>query len=360
MCSFPQESRMNYAPLAFFATSILAGAIGWAAPPPLPVPQYRMSNTISLGAPDRWDYLTFDPDSHRVYVAHGDRVTVVDGRDGKLLGEILGFPGGTHGVALVGAVGRGYTDDGQAGEVGSFSLETLKVGTRIKAMDDADGIVFDPSSGHLFVINGDTGTLTVIDPKTDKAVATVTAGAALEFGVSGQNGKLYVDGVAKNEIVRIDTRSNLVDAHWPLPGCTTPRGIAIDLDTRRLFASCGNKVLEVVNAESGAVQATLPIGAGSDGAAFDPKRRLAFSSNGQDGTLSIIQEQDAQNFVALGNIPTAPLARTMSIDPATGRLYLVTADIDPNAPADAANTPGPHRRHIVPGSVKLLFFDPVN
>ena len=352
---------MNYAVMASFAASFLVGALGWAgAAASPPVPEYRLSNTIPLGAPDRWDYVTFDPGSNRVYVAHGDRVTVVDGRDGKLLGEIPGFPGGTHGIAVVAGVGRGYTDDGRAGEVGSFSLETLKVGKRIKAMEDADGIVFDSSSGHLFVINGDSGTLTVIDPKTDTAVATVAAGAALEFGVSGENGKLYVDGVAKNEILRVDTRSNLIDAHWPLPGCTTPRGIAIDLNTHRLFVSCGNKVLEVVNADSGAVQATLPIGAGSDGAAFDPKRRRAFSSNGQDGTLSIIQEQDAQTFVALGSIPTAPLARTMAIDPATGRLYLVTADIDPSVPAVATNAPGPHRRPIVPGTVKLLFFDPVN
>jgi YVTN family beta-propeller protein len=352
---------VNRAVIASFAASMLAGAVGWAGPAPSPpVPEYRISNTIPLGAPDRWDYLTFDPGSHRVYVSHGDRVTVVDGRDGKLLGEIPGFPGGTHGIAVVTAVGRGYTDDGQAGEVGSFSLETLKVGKRIKAMEDADGIVFDAFSGHVFVINGDSGTLTVVDPKADSAVATVSAGAALEFGVSGENGKLYVDGVAKNEIVRIDTRSNLVDAHWPLSGCTTPRGLAIDLNTHRLFASCGNKVLEVVNADSGAVQATLPIGAGTDGAAFDPKRRRAFSSNGQDGTLSVIQEQDAQTFVALGNIPTAPLARTMTIDPATGRLYLVSADIDTSVPAEAANAPGPHRRHIVPGSVKLLFFDPLN
>jgi len=325
-----------------------------------PAPEYRLVNTIALGAPDRWDYVTFDPASHRVYVAHGDRVTVVDGRDGKLLGEIAGFPGGTHGIAVVTASGRGYTDDGQAGEVGSFSLETLKVGKRLKAMKDADGIVFDPASGHVFVINGDSGTVTVINPVTDSVVATVTDTGPLEFGVSGENGKLYIDGVDKNEVVRVDTRSNLVDAHWPLPGCSSPRGAAIDLSTRRLFVSCGNKVLDVIDADSGAALATLPIGAGTDGAAFDPKRRRAFSSNGQDGTLSIVEEKDARTFVALGTVPTAPLARTMSIDPATGRIYVVTAEVDTNVPAEAANAPGPHSRHIVHGSVKLLFFDPVN
>lgn len=341
---------------AILAQALLVSPPAWAQSPP----QYRITKTIALGAPDRWDYLTFDPATHRVYVAHGDRVTVVDGHDGRLLGEVTGFPGGTHGIAIVHAFGRGYTDDGQAGEVGSFSLETLKVGKRIKAMPDADGIVFDPSSGHVFAIDGDSGSVSVIDPGTDSVVATVAVGAPLEFGVSGENGKLYIDGVQKNEIVRVDTRSNLADAHWPMPGCTSPRGLAIDLHTRRLFASCGNKALMVIDAESGEVLATMPIGAGTDGAAFDPKRRRAFSSNGQDGTLSIIQEQDAHTFVALGNVPSAPLARTMSIDPDTGRLYLVSADIDVNAPVVPPNSPGPHRRRIVPGSVKLLFMDPVN
>ena len=352
---------MKHPPMAASAAAILAVALvsmptAWAQP----APEYRITNTIPLGAPDRWDYVTFDPGSHRVYVSHGDRVTVVDGHDGKLLGEVTGFPGGTHGIAVVSAVGHGYTDDGRAGEAGSFSLETLKVGKRIKAMDDADGIVFDPASGHVFVINGDSKTLTVIDPKTDSAVATVAAGGGLEFGVSGENGKLYVDGEEKNEIVRVDTRTNLADAHWPMPACKSPHGLAIDRLTHRLFASCANKVLAVINADSGEVLATLPIGAGTDSAAFDPKRRRAVSSNGQDGTLSVIQEQNAQTFVALGDVKTAPLARTMSIDPDTGRIYLVSADIDTTAPAEPQNGPGPHRRHIVPGSVKLLFLDPVN
>ena len=322
-------------------------------------PEYHITKSIALGAPERWDYLTFEPATHRVYVAHGDRVTVVDGHDGQILGEVTGFPGGTHGIGIVGTLGRGYTDDGQAGEAGSFDLKTYKVGKRIKAMVDADGIVVDPPSGHVFVINGDSGTLTVIDPKTDSAVATVVAGTPLEFGVSGENGKLYIDAVEKHEIVRVDTRSNLADAHWPMPDCTSPRGLAIDRSTHRLFASCGNKVLTVIDAESGEIVATLPIGAGTDAAAFDPKRRLAFSSNGQDGTVSVIQEQDAHTFVALGSVPTAPLARTMTIDPDTGRLFLVSAQIDTSVPPDPPNSPGPHRRHIVPGSVKLLFLDPV-
>lgn len=348
-----------YAAGALFITAVLASL---AMSPPataqaMVTPHYRVTRTIPLGAPDRWDYLTFDPASHRVYVSHGDRVTVVDGRDGALLGEVAGFPGGTHGIAIVKSAGRGYTDDGRAGEAGAFDLKTLKAGKRIKAQEDADGVVYDAASGHVFVINGDSATLTVIDPKSDLAVATVVAGGKLEFGVSGDNGKLYVNGAGKNEIVRVDTRTNTADAHWPMPGCTSPHGLAIDRATHRLFSSCANGVLEVVNADSGAVVATLPIGAGTDAAAFDPQRHLAFSSNGRDGTLSIIQEQDAQTFVDRGSIKTAPMARTMSIDPETGRLFLVTAT--PAAPAAAATGSAPRRMAIVPGSLQLLFLDPV-
>src|SRR5579863_263908 len=160
-------------------------------------PDYAVTKTVPLGAPDRWDYVLFDPDSHRVYVAHGDRVTVVDGRSGTLIGQIEGYPGGTHGVAIVGGLGRGFTDDGEAGEAGEFDLKSLKTVKRFKTADDADSIAFDPVSRHVFVINGDTGIVTVIDPKSETTVANIQTGQKLEFAVSGRDGKLYVNGAGK-------------------------------------------------------------------------------------------------------------------------------------------------------------------
>jgi YVTN family beta-propeller protein len=317
-------------------------------------PAYTVTRTVALGAPDRWDYVTFDPDSHRAYVAHGDRVTVVDGRDGTVLGEIAGLPGGTHGIAIASAAGHGYTDDGKAGEAASFDLHTFKVEKRIKAAEDADAVTFDRKSGHVFVINGDTGSLTVIDPKSNAAVATIDLGGKLEDAVSGENGKLYVNGAGKSEIVRVDTKSNQVDAHWAVPDCERPHGLAIDTATHRLFSSCVNSVMVVVNADTGAMVAKLPIGRGTDAAAFDPKRKYAFSSNGVDGTLSIIEEKDAQTFVSLGDLKTTVTARTMALDPESGRIYLVAADLE----APTSNAAAGARRAIVPGSVKLLFLDP--
>jgi YVTN family beta-propeller protein len=317
-------------------------------------PNYHVSMVVPLGSPDRWDYVVFDPDTHRVYVAHGDRVTVVDGDNGAVVGTVEGMPGGTHGIAVSHATGNGYTDDGKAGVVVEFDLKTLKVLKQIKAEIDADGIVFDPASGHIFVIDGDSGKLTAIDPKTDAVVATVDGGGSLEFGDTGNNGKFYVDGVEKNEIVRVDTHTNMADAHWPMPSCTRPHGLAIDRKHHRLFASCSNKVMVVMNADNGIVMATLPIGEGTDFASFDPKSGLAYSSN-RDGTLSVVAEMSPDKFVSLPAIQTQIGARTMAIDPKSGRIYLVTADMIVNKSAPPADLR--HRYSVKPGSVRLLFVD---
>lgn len=315
---------------------------------------YHVSTVVPLGLPDRWDYIVFDPDSSRVYVAHGDRVTVVDGNKGTLVGTIEGMPGGTHGIAVSHATGKGYTDDGKAGVVVEFDLTTLKIVKTIKAESDADGIVFDPASGHIFVIDGDSGKLTVIDPKSDKVVATVDGGGGLEFGDTGNNGKFYVDGTEKNEIVRVDTATNMADAHWPMPTCVKPHGLAIDREHHRLFASCSNKVMVVVNADTGVVMATLPIGEGTDFASFDPQSDLAYSSN-RDGTLSVVVETSPDKFRSLPPIRTQIGARTMAIDPKSGRIYLVTADMTVNESAAAADSR--HRYSVKSGSVRLLFLD---
>jgi YVTN family beta-propeller protein len=318
-------------------------------------PAYRVTKTVALGPPDRWDYLTFDAESGRVFVAHGDRVTVVDGRDGTLLGQVEGFPGGTHGVAIAAHAGKGYSDDGKAGTATSFDLKTLKPLTTINASKGADGVIFDPFSRHVFVINGDSESVTVIDPSRDAGVATVKVGGGLEFGVADARGKLYIDGVERQEIVRIDTTTNRVDARWPVPNCSRPHGITIDPLTRRIFATCVNNAMVVVDADSGATIATLPIGARSDAAAFDPKRQLVFSSNG-DGTLTVVAEKGPNQFEVVANIPTALGARTMAIDPSSGRIYLITADFTVNDKA----VPGDARRQYVttPGTVHLLFLDP--
>jgi DNA-binding beta-propeller fold protein YncE len=331
------------------------------------LPLYKVTRTINLGAPDRWDYVVFDPASHRVFVAHGDRLTVVDGWDGSLLGEVTDLPGGPHGIAISTDTGKGYTDEGRVGEATAFDLISLKIVKKIKAEEGADAVLLDPQTGHIFVVDGDSGNLTVIDPQSDVAIKTITTGDQLEYAAADGRGNFYVNGVDKNEIVRINTGSNRVESRWQLPNCVRPTGLALDTSSRRLFSSCRNGVLDVLDADSGKTIATLRIGKGTDAVAFDPKRRLIFSSNGEDGSLSIIHEKDAQSFVPLPTIATAVSARTMSIDPQTGRLYLLAGTLnadDPHVsqqPATAgAQISGPSRvrRSIVPGSLRLMFLDP--
>lgn len=322
-----------------------------------PVAHYHVTKTVALGAPDHWDYVVVDSRSHRVYVAHGDRLTVVDGKSGAIVGQVTGLPGGTHGTAVIDALGRGYTDDGDAGQAAAFDLRTLKVIKRIKAADDADSIAFDPVSGHVFVVDGHPGLVTVIDPKRNEAVATVKADPDLEYAIAGGDGKLYVNGAGSREIIRIDTRSNRVDARWPVSNCESPHGLAVDPAARRLFASCLNAVLVVVNMDTGAEVAAVPIGKGSDSAAFDRRRKLIFAPNGRDGTLTVIWERTPETFVSLATIRTAPTARTIGIDGRTGRLYMVAARPQPGASLPAWSKLAPPA--VVPGSLELLFLDPV-
>lgn len=348
--------------LRVFATAVVFGIMPNAfARHAGTAPDYHLTRSVLLGAPDRWDYVVYDGPSHRVYVAHGDRVTVVDGRSGRIIGEVEGMPGGTHGIAISHAAGLGYTDDGRAGEAVAFSLKTLRVVRRLQAAPDSDAVTIDPTSGHVFVVDGDPGLLTVIDPASDRVVATVRVGSKLEYPVAGHDGKIYVNGVERREIFRIDTATNQVDASWPIPQCRAPHGLAIDTSTHRLFSSCENGRLVVVNAETGATVATLPIGQGTDAAAFDPKRKLVFSSNGMDGTVSVIREIDANTFAPAATIKTALSGRTMSVDPVSGRLFVAAATTNAKAmaafrAAREAGKRGPSP--FVPGSLKLLFFDP--
>jgi YVTN family beta-propeller protein len=341
-------------PSLFLATAVALAIGGVSAHAQAPA-GYKVVKEVPLGAPERWDYVVYDAPSQRVYVAHSDRISVVDAKDGKLIGEVTGVAN-THGIGVAG--GKVYTDDGEAAQAIAFDPKTLKVLKRIPAKDDADAITVDPKSGHVFIAAGDAKTVTVIDSKTDAVLANIDAGGKVEYVVPGDDGKVYVNGEEKKEIVRIDVATNKVDAHWPMPGCTSPHGLAIDTAGHRLFSTCVNKVMTVVDTTSGAVVASVPIGQGTDAAAFDPVRKRAFSSNGE-GTITVVDAKDPKKMSVIETVPTRVTGRTMGIDPASGRLFVAAADIDPNAPVPAGPNGRPGRPRPVPGSLKLLFLDPV-
>ncbi len=357
---------MPYRLLTFLARSggvALSGAIILACAVPAPAlaanptaPSYRLTRTVSLGPGTRWDFVVFDRASKRIYIAHGDHVTAVDDDTATVVGQIGTFPGGTHDIAIAPEAKLGYTDDGKAGTAIAFDPGTFKILKHIPAAIGADAIVFEPVTQHVYVINGDSGSITVIDQKTNTSIATINVGAGLEPGVPDGRGALFVNGVEKHEILKIDARTNKLVNHWPMPACHQPRGIAIDPQSRRLFVTCANKLMVVMNADDGTNIVTLPIGDHSDGAAFDPVRKLVFSSNG-DGTLTVIREENANTFTPLETVNTQVSARTMAIDPHTGRLFLAAATVKSlEPPAEPGGRP-----HItyVPDSLKLLYFDPV-
>lgn len=315
-------------------------------------PTYKLVNTVALGAPDRWDYLTFDPAAKRVYISHGDEVTVVDGKSGAIIGNIAGLPG-SHGIAIAGK--RGVADSAKNQQVTFFDDDSLKPSGTAQSGADADGLTYDPVSGRAFVANGDAATVTAVDMASGRFVGTVALGGKPEFLVGDGAGRVFVNLESTREIANVDAKTLSVTARYAIPDCESPHGIAMDTANRRLFTSCVNEKLVVVDADSGKVLATLPIGKFTDAAAFDPVRKLAFSSNGE-GTITVIAEKSANDFEVAGSVTTTRGARTMTIDPDTGRLYLVSADIDHIDPPKAPST----RPHVVykPGTVTLYFYDP--
>lgn len=330
---------------------ILAALLSLCATTAIAAPSYKPAGAVPLGSPERWDYAVVDPATGRVYVAHGDKETVIDGRAGKVVGDIEGIAGGTHGAAISSATGQGFADDGRGGLAVVFDLKTLKVTKQIKAEPDADGIAFYRPNGHVFIIDGDPGKVTVIDPKSDTVVATIAVGEKLEYGFGG-DGAMFVAGEEKGDLVKIDPRSNKVLAHWPAADCMSPHGLTVDERGHRAFLGCANAKMVVLDTRTGKVVADLPIGRGNDAMAFDPVRKRVFSSNGRDGTITVYQEVTPDKFVALEDVKTLPSGRTMDVDPVTGRLFVVAADLDPASPAG-------QRPRMLAGSARLLMYDPV-
>lgn len=314
-------------------------------------PNYRLVKSVPLGSPDRWDYTVYDDQTQRVYIAHGDSLAVLDARTGALVGNVEGITGGTHGTAVSLATHQGFTDDGRNGKAVAFDLNSLKVTREIPAAVDADAIAFDHATGHVFVIEGDPESVTVIDPRTDAAIATIKAGEKLEYGEGDGHGSIYVAGVATGNLLKIDARTNRLVGRWPTNGCTGPHGLAVDPRTSRVFMGCADAVMVVVDGKTGRQVASLPIGRGNDSVAFDPVRRRVFGSNGRDGTVSVYQQQSPDRYVALAPIETKVSARTMSVDPRSGWLFVPGADVDPSP------TPG-GRPKVRPGTLSVMIFAP--
>ncbi len=285
---------------------------------------YKVIKKIAVPGDGSWDYLTVDSEAHRLYVSHGTRVEVIDLDTEKVIGQIPDTAG-VHGIAVASEFGRGYTSNGHSNNSTAFDLKTMKVLGQVATGNKPDAIIYDPASKRVFAMNGDGNSATAITAADGKVAGTVDLGGGPEFAAADGKGTVFVNLEEQNMVVAFDSQNLKVLNKWPLAPCQTPTAMAMDRKNRRLFIGCRSHVAAIVDADTGKVLQTLPIGDHVDAAAFDPDGGLVFFSNG-DGTINVLHQDSPDHYTAVDTIKTAPRAKTMTLDQATKRLYLSTAE----------------------------------
>jgi DNA-binding beta-propeller fold protein YncE len=312
-------------------------------------PGYRITHTYTLGGDGSWDYIVPDPPNHRLFIGRQNRVMVVDEDTGTLVGEVTGIQG-AHGTAIATATGHGFATSGNDQSVVMFDLNTFKVLGRIPAAEDADAIIFDPASNRVFTFNGDAHSSTVIDPRAGTLITNIPLGGKPEYGASAGDGKVYANLTDTSEVVEIDAVAASVARRWSTAPCKQPVSMAVDTAHHRLFSGCRSGVMAVSDYQAGKVVATLPIGTGVDGTAFDPASGNAFASNA-DGTLTVIHQDSPDQYHVVQTVQTAPAARNMGLDPTNHRLFLVSAKFGEAPPSGRGRAP------VLPGSFTLMVIE---
>jgi len=312
---------------------------------------YHVARTYKLGGEGGWDYLTADASARRLYISRGTHVIVLDLDSGKTVGDIPETQG-VHGIALAPDLGRGFTSNGREGTVTIFDIQTLKpIGEKVKVGENPDAILYDPATKRVFTFNGRSQDATAIDAASGKVLGTIKLDGKPEFAATDLKGTVFVNIEDKSELTAIDPSKLEVKAKWPLAPCTEPSGLAIDRKNRRLFAGCDNKMMAVVDADSGKVLATPAIGEGVDATAYDDETGLAFASCGE-GVLTVVRQESPDKYSVAENATTERGARTMALDAKTHDVYTVTAKFGPR-PAPTADNPRP-RPPILPDSFVVL------
>ncbi len=282
---------------------------------------FELFKKVAIPGTGGWDYLTVDESARRVYISHSTQVEVVDADSLGVVGTIPNTPG-VHGIALAPEFGRGYISAGKADSVIAFDLSTLKPLGQIKVGKKPDAIIYEPLTKRIYVMNGDSDDITVLNAKDGSVAGTIPLGGGPEFAVSDEKGSLYVNLEEQNETLRIDVNSMKVTARWPLAPCATPTSLAMDRENRRLFVGCRSKHFAVLNADTGKLVFTAPIGERVDAGAWDPAKKLAFVSTGGDGAVYVFHQDSPDSYSLSQKISTAPGAKTMAYDLKTGRVFV--------------------------------------
>lgn len=310
---------------------------------------YHIAKTFPISGGGGYDYILVDTTSNRLYVSHGNQVNIINKATGDSIG-VIKSENDVHGIALVKALGKGYITNGSANSVIVFDLKTFKILRHVPAGKFADGILYDDYSKKVISCNGKSKNMTVIDPFTDKAVATIQLSGWPETAASDGHGQIYVNNSEKSEIDVIDIKSYKVIHTWPIAPGKGPSGLAIDRATMRLFSGCENKMLVIINAINGKIITKLPIGDECDAVGFDKKLKTIYCSNGE-GILTIIKELSPYKFEVIKNLTTKTGARTNAVDQVSHSIYLPTGEFEPKKAGD-------FRPKVKPGTFQVLVVKP--
>lgn len=291
---------------------------------PAPTGGYSVVKKISIAGTGSWDYLMVDEAARRLYVSHGTQVEVIDIDALTVVGNVPKTPG-VHGVAIAPEFGRGFVSDGQANAVTIFDLKTLKPIADVPTGQKPDAIIYDPATSRVFAFNGESKSATAIDAASGKVAGTVDLQGGPEYAAADGNGFVYNNLEDESLVLKINSRELKVEQRWPTAPCSSPSSMAMDRANRRLFVGCRSKVMAVLDADTGKVITTLPIGDHVDATAFDAATKLIFNSNGE-GTVTVIHEDSPDKYSLVETVKTAPRAKTMALDPKTHRLFLSTAE----------------------------------
>jgi len=314
---------------------------------------YRQLKEISIGGEGGWDYLSVDTAARRLYVSHATKVIVVDLDHDKVVGEIAPAPG-VHGIAIAADLGRGFVSNGREGTVSIVDLKTLGIVGTVKTGENPDAILYEPVHKEVYAFNGRSKSATVFDARTGELRATIALPGKPEFAVFDEKAdRVYNNIEDTSQLVAIDPKTHTVAATWPIAPGAEATGLALDPATHRLFVGCSNDLMLMLDAASGKVLASVPIGPGVDANAFDPGTGLAFASS-SDGTLTVARPQGADKLTVVQTLATPRRSRTMTLDPKTHRLYVAAAEF---APPTTGPDGKPQRPQVVPGSFKVVVYE---
>ena len=338
--------RMNRIGMGFALTAVISlglvlTGLGRAAGPS----GYQVIKSVPVAGDGFWDYVTVDSTARRIYISHGTKVVVLDADSFAAVGEIPDTQG-VHGIAIAADLGKGFTSNGRANTVTIFDLQSLKTLGTVNTGQNPDAIVYDGVTKRVFTLNGGSKDATAINAADGSVAGTLQLAGRPEFAVADGTGKIFVNIEDTSELVEIDAQSIKLLHRWLLKPCESPSGLAMDQKNRRLFVGCHNKMMAVVNADTGKVIATPAIGEGVDANTYDPGTGLAFSSNGE-GTLTVVKQEGPDNYSVLENVPTKKSARTMGLDLKTHNVVLPAADMNP--PKE-----GERRPSMKPGTFVLI------